>query len=383
MLNLRNQYNIPIWCGESGENSNVWFTDAIKLMEQNNIGWAWWPLKKVESISGPLSIVKPAGYQKLLDYWSGKSGKPTVEYANEALQQLAANARFENCVIQRDVIDAMIRQVQSNETVPFVKNVIPGKVKAVNFDLGRLDYAYHDTEVADYHVSSGTWTGWNNGWAYRNDGVDIEPCADPDGPEYNIGWIEKDEWLKYTILVNKTDYYNLAFRVASANSAGLIRLLVDEKPHSADLTIKSTGGWQTWKTTTMEDVYLSKGEHALKLDFLSGGFNMSEIEFIATGTVQNEQLPVSLTLMQNFPNPFNAGTKMPFVLSESSRVIISIYDVKGSLVRELPEEEFPAGEHSIDWDGKRDDGRSIGSGIYFYQCQAGDAISVRSMLYLR
>ncbi|UCE07594.1 MAG: cellulase family glycosylhydrolase, partial [bacterium] len=63
MINLRNQFNIPIWCGESGENSNVWFTDAIKLFGQNNIGWAWWPMKKIESISGPLSIKKSPGYQ--------------------------------------------------------------------------------------------------------------------------------------------------------------------------------------------------------------------------------------------------------------------------------------------------------------------------------
>src|SRR5690606_25571271 len=46
-LEIRKQYNVPIWLGETGENSNVWFTDAIRLMDQNNIGWCWWPLKKL------------------------------------------------------------------------------------------------------------------------------------------------------------------------------------------------------------------------------------------------------------------------------------------------------------------------------------------------
>lgn len=41
MLDYRKEYNVPIWLGESGENSNVWFRDAIKLMESNNIGWAF------------------------------------------------------------------------------------------------------------------------------------------------------------------------------------------------------------------------------------------------------------------------------------------------------------------------------------------------------
>ena len=45
MLDYRYQYNVPIWLGESGENSNVWFTEAINLMENNNIGWAFWPMK--------------------------------------------------------------------------------------------------------------------------------------------------------------------------------------------------------------------------------------------------------------------------------------------------------------------------------------------------
>ena len=64
MLNIRNQFNVPIWCGESGENSNAWFSDAIRLFEQNKIGWAWWPLKQM-TIKLYLIIGK-AGEQNLL-----------------------------------------------------------------------------------------------------------------------------------------------------------------------------------------------------------------------------------------------------------------------------------------------------------------------------
>ncbi|WP_207955439.1 glycoside hydrolase family 5 protein [Segetibacter sp. 3557_3] len=44
-IKIRDEQNVPIWCGETGENSNVWFRDAIELFEKNDIGWAWWPLK--------------------------------------------------------------------------------------------------------------------------------------------------------------------------------------------------------------------------------------------------------------------------------------------------------------------------------------------------
>src|SRR5690606_307832 len=54
-LDFREKYNIPIWLGESGENSNAWFADAIGLMEENNIGWCWWPLKKL-GFNNPVEI---------------------------------------------------------------------------------------------------------------------------------------------------------------------------------------------------------------------------------------------------------------------------------------------------------------------------------------
>jgi hypothetical protein len=40
---MRNEHNVPLYLGESGENSNVWFRDAIRLLEDLGIGWAWWP----------------------------------------------------------------------------------------------------------------------------------------------------------------------------------------------------------------------------------------------------------------------------------------------------------------------------------------------------
>ena len=77
MLDVRNQNNVPIWIGETGENSNVWFTDAIKLYEENNIGWSWWPLKKIGN-NNPLEIKSNLNYNqacKLLEWQSRKATK--------------------------------------------------------------------------------------------------------------------------------------------------------------------------------------------------------------------------------------------------------------------------------------------------------------------
>ena len=101
-----------IWFGETGENSNAWHTGLIKIMESEGVGWAWWPLKKVETINAPLSITKNLGYQQLLNYWSGNASAPSIADAAVALMQLATNLKAENCTYNRGVIDAMFRQIK-------------------------------------------------------------------------------------------------------------------------------------------------------------------------------------------------------------------------------------------------------------------------------
>ncbi len=58
LTSIRKYYNRPLWLGETGENSNDWFRENVELMAQNNIGWAWWPHKKIDNISAPLSAPK-------------------------------------------------------------------------------------------------------------------------------------------------------------------------------------------------------------------------------------------------------------------------------------------------------------------------------------
>ena len=69
VLDIREENNVPLWMGEAGENSNVWFTDAIELFETNDIGWSWWPMKRIETIVGPYSIDFTDGYKKIQSYY--------------------------------------------------------------------------------------------------------------------------------------------------------------------------------------------------------------------------------------------------------------------------------------------------------------------------
>jgi hypothetical protein len=104
---MREKNDIPLWMGESGENTNEWFKSAVNLFETNNIGWSWWTIKKIGSESSLLTISRPAGWQKVIDYWAGKGPKPTVEEAKATFMNLAENVKFENCKINNGVIEAL------------------------------------------------------------------------------------------------------------------------------------------------------------------------------------------------------------------------------------------------------------------------------------
>jgi hypothetical protein len=215
MIDLRARYDIPLWLGESGENSNTWTTDAIALVEQNHISWTWWPLKKA-GLNNPLEFHFPPGWSDLLAYWKGEGPRPTAAAAYAVLMQLAMGASVTHNTYHKDVIDAMFRQVGTTTTLPFQAAVIPTRVYGTNYDLGRNGYAYYDLDTANFRTSTGVSAPWNRGGYYRNDGVDITRCADTGSIGFAVTDIEPGEWMQYTVRVPRSGYYTVSYRVEAA-----------------------------------------------------------------------------------------------------------------------------------------------------------------------
>ena len=281
IIGIRNQYNVPIWLGESGENSNVWFTDAIQLVEKNGIGWAWWPLKKIGSVVNPMTIVKTDNYQTLLDYWNNGGTAPAAGFAYYTLLQMTQNSQIQNCIFRKDVIDAMFRQISDSTTKPYANLSIPGVIPATDFDLGRNGKAYFDTDVANYNVTTGTYTAWNSGWSYRNDGVDIESNTDGVAGTngYNVGWTADKEWLQYTVNVDSNAAYSINFRYAILGAGSKIRIELNGADITGSLNLPTTGGFKTWVNLPINDVVLYKGNQKIKVYYEKGGANFSLMDF--------------------------------------------------------------------------------------------------------
>jgi hypothetical protein len=287
VLNLREQQNVPLWMGEAGENSNVWFHDAIKLFEDNGIGWSWWPMKRIETIVGPYSVTFSEGYKNILSYWRGQTGKPTEAAAYEAMMELANNTNSLNCSYQKDVHDAQIRQVTTDETIPYSQHSIPGVVHMSDYDMGKLGKAYYDVDYANYSLSTGEFQAWNSGWMYRNDGVDIQNNDDTvNSNGFHVGYLRKGEWMNYTVQVDESATYTAKVRVATPQSGGKFHLSLDGEEITATQLVNATGGWTTFETFEIIDISLSQGTHVLTVYFDDiAEFNMSSLEFIKTGAI--------------------------------------------------------------------------------------------------
>jgi hypothetical protein len=89
-------------------------------------------------------------------------------------------------------------------------------------------------------------------------------------------------------------------------------------------------------------------------------------------------IPKEFSVSQNFPNPFNARTKINFALPEAANVNIAIYNIAGQLVSNMDLGYMPAGNQSVNWNAS-----DVASGVYFYKVSAGDHSKTLKMTLLK
>ncbi len=95
------------------------------------------------------------------------------------------------------------------------------------------------------------------------------------------------------------------------------------------------------------------------------------------------EIPTEFALAQNYPNPFNPETEIRYALPQAERVTIEIFNVLGQKVRTLLSAQQNAGYYNVRWNGRDNNGRLAGSGLYIYRISAGSFVAARKMILLR
>jgi hypothetical protein len=112
-------------------------------------------------------------------------------------------------------------------------------------------------------------------------------------------------------------------------------------------------------------------------------YRLKQIDFDGTFSYSNEieidlNLPQSFSLQQNYPNPFNPTTSIKYQVSSISNVSLKVYDVLGTEIATLVNENKPAGNYDVTFNAS-----SLASGVYFYKLQAGSFTETKKMIILR
>jgi hypothetical protein len=114
-LNFRDKYNVPVWMGESGENTDEWIGDFRKLLEGENVGWCFWPYKKLDATSCIASISPPADWAAIVAFADGprttfedvRKQRPAREKVEKVLSDYLEQIKFSNCRINKGYLKAL------------------------------------------------------------------------------------------------------------------------------------------------------------------------------------------------------------------------------------------------------------------------------------
>ncbi len=97
----------------------------------------------------------------------------------------------------------------------------------------------------------------------------------------------------------------------------------------------------------------------------------------------NTNIPVKPVITSNYPNPFNPSTTIAYYIPVKSNVDMAIYNIKGQRVKDLINNEIPKGSHWIVWDGKDNNGRAVGSGLYLVRIGIGNKVDTHKVMMLK
>jgi hypothetical protein len=166
----------------------------------------------------------------------------------------------------------------------------------------------------------------------------------------------------------------LLYQLSSHNSGFQVERSKDNESFKQITFVPGFGTTTEPKSYSYTDNSVNSGTYYYRLkqiDF-DGSFSYSEVLEVNFG------LPTEFALEQNYPNPFNPTTTISYSIQELSFVTLKIYDVLGSEVTTLANEDKPAGNFEVEFDAT-----GLPSGTYFYRIQAGNFVETKKMVLMK
>jgi hypothetical protein len=232
-LEKQKQLNTPVWVGETGEKNNTIYFATTQYFEKHNIGWSFWPWKKMETINTPYSIKAPAGWEAITAYSRGKEKPDTSVNAEKIFDDLIENIKLEKCVYFPDVVNAMFRR-------------LPLKVEAENYG--------HDGFKNSFFVKD---TASKSTYYRKKEPVQVKVFGN-NNSEQAIELVT-GEWTSYKVNSPVQKNFAIVLRAKAIESPAEVSISINGK--KTKLSIAAT----EWTEVIIEKAIFVAGENQLQL----------------------------------------------------------------------------------------------------------------------
>ena len=162
------------------------------------------------------------------------------------------------------------------------------------------------------------------------------------------------------------------------------RISVAQSRYGRDWAASGDGELMRLKVRLQRDGF----PHSLQL--LAGrlvGASYESVSLELLGDPRLLAVPEEFSLKQNFPNPFNPSTTIPFAVPFAGGNLVAasveIFNTLGQSVRLLVDDQVQSGYHRVEWDGRDGNGQAVGSGLYFYRVRVGKRAQVGKMTLIK
>ncbi|HSN60239.1 MAG TPA: cellulase family glycosylhydrolase, partial [Ferruginibacter sp.] len=249
-IKKRKVLNTPIWVGETGEKGNAIYWATSQYFAANNIGFSFWPWKKMDTKNTPYSINKPDSWDLIAEYTKG-GAKPDAAVAEIAFNQLLENIKLSNCQYFEDVTHAILTR-------------IPAKIEAENYGFEGYNRSYFVVDSAS-----------KSAFYRKNEPVKIlldSKDKDQSPSEQSIE-LQKSEWVVYHFESLHKRKHPLKIRASTSALPAEIIIWVNNKKakHRVSnnlLTESSLGNFK-----------LKKGINKVKIQVKSADLKLDWIQF--------------------------------------------------------------------------------------------------------
>ncbi len=261
------RFNAPVWVGETGERDSAIYWATTEYFEANNMGWSFWPWKKMDTRNTPFSIKPPADWEAIAAY-SRNGAKPTPAVARKAFDELLANIRLENCAFVPAVVHAMLREA-------------PVRLEAENFSVDGPTNAYFLKDTS--HLSH----------FYRTS--EPVPIISQElgrrQSEQHIA-LNATEWTAYHIHSATLRAYPLTLRARATQLPCEVQVIVGDEVRSATLSTNA------WTNVNLGSISLAQGANRLKLAVVRGAADLDWLDLGAGGKPQQSAAAAALKVKQ-------------------------------------------------------------------------------------